>query len=340
MDFAKRPRNIFTSSNLIVAFVLVMLLTIPLISGRIRAYAQRPASSKLTLANIPFQGERAFDHLQKICAIGPRVAGSKGMKQQQEYLTKHFTSLGGKVEMQAFTARHPETGAAVPMANMIVQWHPEAKDRILLCCHYDTRPFPDNDPDPSKRGDIFIGANDGASGCALLCEMAHYLQKMPGKYGVDFVLFDGEELIFDPARDKYFLGSEHFAHEYVANPPAHRYRWGVLVDMVGDAQLQIYREANSSGWPDTRPMVNEIWETARRLGVREFINQVGHEVRDDHLAIRNIAKIPCCDIIDFDYPTSREQTYWHTTLDVPSKCSPLSLAKVGWVVLEWMKRAK
>lgn len=340
MDDQKRRSNYFTAGNMILAVVLISLLSIPVITGRYRAQAQRPAGSKLTLANIPFQGERAYDHLKRICDIGGRVSGSEGMRKQQDYLQKHFTSLGGTVEMQEFTARHPETGKPVPMANMIVHWHPEAKERILLCCHYDTRPYPDNDPDPKKREGLFVGANDGASGCALLCEMAEYMQKQPGKYGVDFVLFDGEELIFDAARDKYFLGSEHFAREYVANPPPYRYRWGVLVDMVGDAQLQIYREANSSGWQDTRPLVNDIWETARRLGVREFVNQVGHEIRDDHLALRNIGKIPTCDVIDFDYPTSREQTYWHTTMDVPSKCSALSLAKVGWVVLEWMKKAK
>ena len=101
--------------------------------------------------------------------------------------------------------------------------------------------------------------------------------------------------------------------------------------MVGDADLQIYQERNSVTWPQTRPLVHSIWTTARKLGVREFIFRPEHEIRDDHLPLNNIAKIPTCDIIDFDYP------HWHTRADTPERCSALSLAKVGWVVQEWLR---
>ena len=154
---------------------------------------------------------------------------------------------------------------------------------------------------------------------------------MDSKYGVDFVLFDGEELVYDEQRDPYFLGSTWFARQYAAKPPEHKYRWGVVLDMVGDADLQIYQEQHSVTWRNTRPLVNEIWETAERLGVEEFIPRAGYEVQDDHLPLRNIAKIPTCDIIDFDYPA------WHTEDDTPQRCSGASLAKVGWVVYEWLK---
>jgi hypothetical protein len=147
---------------------------------------------------------------------------------------------------------------------------------------------------------------------------------------VDFVLFDGEELVYQDG-DPYFHGSEHFAKSYADEPPAHRYRWGVLLDMVADKNLQLLQEWHSVSWPDTRPLVGEIWSVARELGVREFIPQVGHRVLDDHIALHDIAKIPTCDIIDFDYPA------WHTEQDVPSNCSPVSLAKVGWVIHEWLK---
>ena len=93
-------------------------------------------------------------------------------------------------------------------------------------------------------------------------------------------------------------------------------------------------------WKDTRPLVTDIWKTAKRLGVDEFIDRTKHEVRDDHLALRNIGKIPTCDIIDFDYPNSKAASYWHTEEDTPDKCSALSLAKVGWVLREWIKQAK
>ncbi|MEX2026164.1 MAG: M28 family peptidase, partial [Pirellulaceae bacterium] len=217
----------------------------------------------------------------------------------------------------------------------------EKKERIMLCCHYDTRPYPENDPDPRKRKGRFIGANDGASGVALLCEMAEHVQGLECPYGIDFVLFDAEEFIFDSNRDQFFLGSEHFARQYVAEPPPYRYRCGILVDMIGDKELQIYREPNSLRTRQTQTLGNDIWTTARSLGVREFIPQTRmEEIRDDHLALNNIARIPAIDIIDFEYPRTRGQTYWHTTQDIPENCSALSLAKVGWVLKEWLERVK
>jgi glutaminyl-peptide cyclotransferase len=299
--------------------------------------AQRPAST-LKLTDIPVDGQRAFGYLTDLCDIGPRVSGTDGMLRQQKYLKAHFEKLGGKVAFQSFTARHPQDGSRVSLANLIVEWHPERKERLLLCAHYDTRPFPDQDPVNPKG--LFVGANDGASGTALLCELAHDMPGLQGKYGVDFVLFDGEELVYDGNRDPYFLGSEHFAREYVANPPSHRYRSGVLLDMVGDAHLQIFREVNSMRTRETRALVNDVWGVARDLGVREFIAITRYEVRDDHLALNDIAKIPTIDVIDFEYPTARGPNYWHTTQDVPENCSALSLAKVGWVTLEWLKRAR
>jgi glutaminyl-peptide cyclotransferase len=215
---------------------------------------------------------------------------------------------------------------------MIVEWHPERKERILLAAHYDTRPLPDRDPDPIQReSGVFIGANDGGSGTALLMELAHLMPKFEGQIGVDFVLFDGEELVYIERRDPYLLGSTWFSKQYVEKPPAHAYRWGVVLDMVGDADLQVYQEEFSTSWRDSRPMVKEIWATAAKLGVKEFIPSVGYSVQDDHLPLRNTAKIPTCDIIDFVYPA------WHTTNDTAQRCAGSSLAKVGWVVYEWLR---
>jgi Zn-dependent M28 family amino/carboxypeptidase len=184
----------------------------------------------------------------------------------------------------------------------------------------------------------FLGANDGASGVAVLCTLASDMATLEGQWGVDFVLFDGEELVYNERRDNYFLGSTWFARQYIAEPPPYRYRWGVLLDMVGDASLQIYQERYSTRWDDTRPLVDQIWRTAQRLGVQEFIARRRHWIRDDHLPLHDIAGIPTCDIIDFDYPfPGSRESYWHTTADRPENCSPLSLAKVGWVIREWLK---
>jgi glutaminyl-peptide cyclotransferase len=280
----------------------------------------------------PLDPKRAFGYLEELCDLGPRYSGSPAMLKQQKLLVDYFQKLGGKVSLQEFRAKNPLGGGLVPMANIIVQWHPERKDRILLAAHYDTRPLPDRDRNPiARKQGRFIGASDGASGTATLMELAHFMPKLDSKFGVDFVIFDGEELVYQERRDPYCLGSTWFARQYVSKPPEHKYHWGVLLDMIGDADLQIYYEEQSYYWRNTRPLIEMIWNTARRLGVREFIPEVRYKVDDDHVPLRNIAKIPTCDIIDFDYPA------WHTELDTPMRCSGESLAKVGWVVLEWLK---
>ncbi len=287
--------------------------------------------SDLTLDDIPFNGARAYDYLKQLCDIGPRPSGSEGMVRQQALLEEHFQKLGGEVRFQRFQYRHPVDGSPVPIGNLIVHWHPDRKDRILLCAHYDTLPYPLLDPiNPKGR---FVGANDGASGTALLMEMAHMIPDLDTRYGIDFVLFDAEEFIFD-MNHRFFVGSEYFARQYVNQPPPYRYRWGVLVDMIGDADLQIYKERHSISWPQTRQLVEQIWATARRLGVREFVHRPKHAIRDDHIPLNLIAGIPTACIIDFDYPP------WHTEADTPDKCSPESLAKVGWVLWEWLKNVQ
>lgn len=298
-----------------------------------------PPSSIRRLEDIPFNGQRAYEYLKLICKLGPRISGTPGMRRQQEVLQTHFEGQGGEVEMQRFEARHPLTRKAVPMANMIVHWRPERTRRVLLCAHYDTRPLPDRDPNPRKRTTgVFLGANDGASGVALLMEMGSLMREFEGPVGVDFLLVDGEELVYEQGwltKGTYFLGSQWFAQQYANSPPEHKYVCGVVLDMIADAGLQIHPERHSARWQDTRPIVRQIWDTAERLGVREFHPRPKYEVKDDHLMLRNIGRIPTVDIIDFDY--GRDNRYWHTEADLPNKCSALSLAKVGWVIHEWLK---
>jgi len=273
---------------------------------------------------------RAFGYLQQICDIGPRISGTDGMAQQRDLLETHFTKLGATVSYQEFDVVHPQSGTPVRLVNLIVSWHPDRKSRVLLCCHYDTRPFPDNDPVPANRTKPFIGANDGGSGVALFMELGHHLPQVATPYGVDFVFFDAEELIYS-ARDKFFLGSTYFATQHRDAPPGHQYVCGVLVDMIGDRELRIYQERYSLNYAPA--VTRSVWDAAARIGVREFIARRKHEVRDDHLPLNEIARIPTCDIIDFDYP------HWHTRNDVPAACSGESIAKVGRVLLEWLPHA-
>ena len=273
---------------------------------------------------------RAFRYLKDICEIGPRISGTDGMARQRELLEGHFTELGAEVGYQAFDAEHPQTGDPVRLVNMIVSWHPERRSRVLLGCHYDTRPYPDRDPNPANRKRPFIGANDGASGVALFMELGHHLPDIEMRHGVDFILFDAEELIYGPS-DTYFLGSTYFATQYRDAPPDHHYICGVLVDMIGDRDLRIYQERYSMRYAPE--VTRSLWAAAARLRVREFVARRKHEVRDDHLPLNQIARIPTCDVIDFDYP------YWHTRNDRPGACSGTSLAKVGRVLLEWLPNA-
>ncbi|MGI9429465.1 MAG: M28 family peptidase [Bythopirellula sp.] len=239
-----------------------------------------PAQPKLA-----FNGQRSYGYLKTLCDYGNRMSGSPGMKQQQSLLEKHFRELGASVSYQRFKAKDPLNGRRVPMANMIVQWHPDAERRILLCAHYDTRPLPDRELNPRLRQNgVFVGANDGASGVALLMELGNHARQLPINYGLDFVLFDGEELVyFDGRKDigSYFAGSTWFARQYATHPPQHQYVAGVLFDMVADAQLTLYQEKHSATWKETRPLVKEIWGTAQRLGIKEFIPRAKSGVNDD-----------------------------------------------------------
>ena len=291
----------------------------------------------------PIDAERAYGYLKQLCTIGPRYSGSEGMKKQQALIIKHFEKLGAKVTRQEFNAKHPITHKRVKMANIIVSWKPELTERVVICAHYDTRPLPDQDPDINqRRRGRFIGANDGASGTALLMELGHHMGDLKTKWGVDFVLFDGEELVYNPTGrvggdiGPYFLGSEYFSKQYVRKRGKMRYRWGILLDMVGDKDLQIHSEVISYRWQDTRPLYDSLWAVARQIGVEEFDPRPKFEIRDDHLAMRNIGRIPTCNVIDFEYP-DRARAYWHTTNDIPANCSGESLAKVGWVVHEWLR---
>jgi hypothetical protein len=268
---------------------------------------------------------RAYGYLQKICRIGPRPSGSRGMTEQQTLLAEHFTKLGAQVGYQAFDAADPVSGAPVRMSNLIVTWNPKMTERVLICCHYDTRPFPDRDR-KNPRG-LFVGANDGASGVALLMELGNHMQDLQVSRGVDFVFFDGEELVYQD-QGKYFLGSTYFATQYRDTPPPYRYAAGVLLDMVGDSSLDLFPEKTSVR---LAPGVTQsVWATAKKLKIREFHQTPRHEINDDHLPLNEIARIPTCDVIDFDYP------YWHTTMDVPSRCSGESLVKVGRALLRWL----
>lgn len=274
-------------------------------------------------------GGRAMGYLRKICDIGPRPAGSEANARQRQMAAELWKTNGMEVKEQPFTAIDPVSREKKNLVNLIGSWKPERTRRVVIGAHYDTRPFPDEEPDLAKRRGRFIGANDGASGVALLMELSHHLSKMTTEWGVDFVLFDGEELVYGRNGD-YFLGSRHFARRYLAERDKNKWRYeaGLILDMVADKDLMIEQEQYSLEYAPE--VVRSVWDTARRIGEKRFQATVGSAVLDDHIPL-NQAGIATADIIDFDYP------HWHTVEDTADKCSAESLAAVGRVVTAWLE---
>jgi glutaminyl-peptide cyclotransferase len=289
--------------------------------------AQPPPEVKL----IDFDGKRAMGYLETICAIGPRMSGSRGMKRQQDVIDKHFRDLGLTVEMQSFTVKQASQREEVKMANMIVSIHPERKRRIILCSHYDTRPIADQEEDPRKWREPFVSANDGGSGVAFLMELGHHLPKLTTPAGIDLVFFDGEEYIFERNRDEYFFGSKHFAQAWRKQKDRPDYAAAVLFDMIAGKDPKFPVEGYS--WVKARELCLNLWGIAGELKCGAFQERIGDRVLDDHLALQN-AGIDAIDIIDFDYP------HWHKLSDTPENCSAEGMIQVAKVIGVWLGRMK
>lgn len=262
--------------------------------------------------NIPnFDGERAFKDVQYQVSLGPRIPGTAGQEKILKWLDEELSQNKWEVELQV----HEIGGKTI--TNLVASRGEDGK-YILLGAHYDTRIYADQDPDPSLRRSPVPGANDGGSGVAVLLEMARILPNdlpMP----VQIVFFDAEDNGGIEDWDS-ILGSRAFVQHMVFPPEA-----AIIVDMVGDADLKLYKEHNSNV-----DLMEQIWEQARLLGYDEvFLTEYKFSVLDDHTPFIE-AGIPAVDIIDLDYP------YWHTTADTADKVSVESLQIVGDTLLAWI----
>lgn len=258
-----------------------------------------------------FDGQRAFADLEYQVVLGPRTPGSPGHAAVVDWMVSNLRSAGWQVEIQQTTR------LGHPIRNIIAK-SGEGTPWVILGAHYDSRLVADQDPDPARRTDPVPGANDAASGVAVLLELARVLPvDLPGEVWI--VMFDAEDNGGIESWD-WILGSRAFADSLQAHPDA-----VVIVDMIGDADLDIYLEGNSD--PSLR---GEIWAQAAALGYSDvFINMERHTMLDDHTPFLELG-IPAVDIIDFDYP------YWHTIADTPDKTSAESLKAVGDVILAWL----
>lgn len=267
-----------------------------------------------------FDGRRAFADLEKQCSFGPRVAGTDAHRLAGEYLLGSLKQTTDICRLQQFAVYDSVARTERRMFNIIASYYPKSDKRIMLCAHWDSRPYSDNDPDSTKRNIPINGANDGASGAALLLEVGRILKDKQPPVGVDIVLFDGEDYGTEGWPGGWFLGSKYFA----STLQGYRPRAAILVDMIGYSDLSIYREAISDRFAGD--LNDYIWKIASETGASSFMNSVKDTVSDDHIPLLS-AGIKAIDIIDLDYP------YWHTQEDTPDKCSPESLAEVGRVIV-------
>ncbi len=267
-----------------------------------------------------FDGENAFLYLKKQCEFGPRVPGTAGHKACLNYLTETLRLFADRVQTQQFIFTFGSPPQSATATNVIADFNPQHSRRVLLCAHWDTRPWADQDPDPANHKKPVLGANDGASGTAVLLEIARLLHRQKPDVGIDIVLFDAEDAGMYGKDRTFAQGSAAFARQNTSYKP----EFGILLDLIGDKDLQVYQEIYSATYaPD---LVKRVWDIAAYLGIHEFIPEQKYAVFDDHIPLLE-AGIPCIDIIDFDYP------YWHTVQDVPENCSAASLEKIGRVVV-------
>ena len=283
----------------------------------------QPAATTQTVPDkmdVPeFDGGKAIAYLQAQTDFGPRNPNSSGHLKCLDYLSLELSRYAESVTRQNFIHKG-YGGEVLNLTNIFGSFNTTASARILLLAHWDTRPRADEDKDPAKQNQPIPGANDGASGVAVLLEIARLLKQTPPPLGVDILFVDGEDYGKSRDLESYFLGSRYFMKVKSEN---YKPRFAILLDMVGYRDLQIPMEQNSITYAPE--IVELIWSTAEKLGVTQFVNVPGEEISDDHIAL-NSGGIPTVDIIDFQYP------FWHTMQDTPDKCSAESLEAIGKVL--------
>jgi Zn-dependent M28 family amino/carboxypeptidase len=292
-------------------------------AGSVAAQSPAPADTTLPKLSLPpdngpppaIDSARAMQHVKEIVAFGPRPIGSANHKKVEDYILAHLK--GDDVENDVFTADTPE--GKFPVHNIIAKF-PGAKDGIIvIASHYDTNyPF---------RNTSYVGANDGGSSSALLLEFANQLRgKKREGYGIWLVWDDAEEAVKNWTDTDSLYGIRHLAEKWEANGTLNKVKAFLLADMIGDSDLNIERDSNSTPW-----LEEVVYEAATRMGYQSHFFARTMEVSDDHLPFVKRG-IPCADLIDFDY--GYNDVFWHTTQDTIDKLSPKSLEIVGSTMLE------
>jgi len=273
-----------------------------------------------------FDENLAYDYILKQISYGPRNPNSIGHKLAKEFLYNELKKFADTVFFQNFNYPGYD-GEVLNCSNIIASFNPESKIRILLCAHWDTRPRADEDKIQSNQNKPILGANDGASGVAVLLSLAKTLKEKRPNFGVDIVLFDAEDYGKKNDLMNYSLGSKYFAQnkpEFI-NP-----QFGILLDMVGDKEAVFKKEPNSYQFaPD---VVEMVWKLANELNLKTFLNEFSNPIYDDHIPLGErgikIINIIDADLIGADSPSPR-RNYWHTQNDTIENIGKETLKEIG-----------
>ncbi len=272
-----------------------------------------------------FDGPRALTYVERQVAFGPRVPNTPAHKAMGDWLATELAARADTVIVQSW--RHTTgKGRTLELRNFFARFRPDAAERVLYVAHWDTRPVADKDPNLGRQRLPIDGANDGASGVAVLLGIADALKARAPAMGVDLLFVDGEDYGDFSDSTESLLGASHFAAH---RPAGYQPLFAVVFDMVGDKDLQIYYEGNSQSYAPE--VVQRVWQMADRLGYGgTFIRGVRHTLIDDHVPLQRVG-IHAIDLIDYDY--GPDNAYWHSGEDTIDKISAQSLAIVGNVAI-------
>jgi Zn-dependent M28 family amino/carboxypeptidase len=234
-----------------------------------------------------------------------------------------------EIILQNFSYQEQRYNKRYNLENIIARFNPDAEFQTVISAHWDTRPWADQEDLRQDRDKPIIGANDGASGVAVLLELAKIMGENPPPIGVNLVFFDGEDLGIPGENETYCQGSRFFAK----NLPIPRPDEAINLDMVGDKQLVLPIERYSLEYHPK--LVRHLWDRAKDMGLDAFIGRVDYAIYDDHIPLNEIAGIPSINIIDFKYPNSYAN-FWHTLNDIPENCSEESLGQVGDLMVDYI----
>lgn len=284
-----------------------------------------------------FDADSAYQYVKAQVDFGPRVPNTQAHAACGDYFVSELTRFGARVIEQRAGLKN-YAGLVLNARNIIASFQPEKKDRILLFAHWDTRPYADHDPDPANHRTPIDGANDGASGCGVLLEIARQISQKEPSIGIDIIFFDAEDWgtpTFETrtsAESGYCLGSDYWAR--YPHEPGYTARYGILLDMVGAPDATFYKEAYSKRYASR--LLNKVWNTAQSLGFGVyFINADGGAIEDDHVHVIEHRNIPCIDIIHQDMTTNTGfGPFWHTLSDTMDGIDKKTLHAVGQTLLE------